>query len=195
MKTLSDEIFFVSGTRGVYDRKITALASCGNGKYERNASRNLYRFIHKSGKTLPVEITPVTVPIKVSRRKKVQQRQWPVLHLSSWLQVCFEEYGGFFVLGGHKLDDLKAIENMLEQFWSRHQFVDTDIPQDTKHTIPFLLHGDEGRGQCKRPILVLSFQPMIGWSGGEHVNSKKNFAFEENVFDIFDVRFPTEISS
>ena len=33
--------------------------------------------------------------------------------------------------------------------------------------LPIFLHGDEGRGLTKRPLLILAFQPIIGW-GGEH---------------------------
>ena len=79
----------------------------------------------------------------------------------------------FFILGGYKLQDLPAVEKMLEQFWERHAFVDGDVPQHPRRTIPYYLHGDEGRGQCKRPVLIVSAQPVLGWSGDEHVNSKK----------------------
>ncbi len=73
---------------------------------------------------------------------------------------------------------------MLQRFWSRHAFVDASLPEFPRQTIPFLIHGDEGRGQCKRPVLVVSFQPIIGWSGEDHVNSSKYFAYNIQHFFV-----------
>lgn len=145
-----------------------------------NASRNLHALIHKKKKTLPIPITSVTAPVRVSRRRRVQSRPWPVLHLSSWLQKSFESrlYGGFYFLGGNTLDNVPAVEDMLKRFWERFANVEPgDVPHTPARTIPYLLHGDEGRGQCKRPLLVISFQPVFGWTGEEHVNSTKRLGF------------------
>lgn len=117
----------------------------------------------------------MVVPVKIASRK-VLQKPWPVLQLSDWVKACFEHYGGMFLLGGHTLtnDNLKDIHNMLERFWQRYQHVqDVDVAEPSR-TIPWMLHGDEGRGQCKSPVLICSFQPVIGWMGEEHINSKKN---------------------
>lgn len=161
------------------------MASCGKSGNQRNASRNLYRLAHRKKKTVPVEISRVVIPIRASRRRKVQRRPWPVLYLSSWVKVCFQEpYDGFFLLGGYKLKDLPAIEDMLGRFWDRYAFVDTDRPKHPRRTIPYFLHGDEGRGQCKRPLLILSFQPVLGWSGEDHVNSKKLLGNLHYVFHL-----------
>lgn len=175
--------FNQSKQSGVYDPTISDMASCGKSGNHRNASRNLYRLVHRKKKTLPVEISKVVIPIRASRRRKVQKRQWPVLHLSSWVKVCFQEpYDGFFILGGYKLKDLPAVEDMLERFWERYAYVDSDRPTHPRRTIPYFLHGDEGRGQCKRPLLILSFQPVLGWSGEDHVNSKKFFGNINHIF-------------
>ena len=50
----------------------------------------------------------------------------------------------------------------LARIWEIHASVDDDQPPCPKRTIPFYIHGDEGRGQCKRPLLVLTFQPVFG---------------------------------
>ena len=55
-------------------------------------------------------------------------------------------------------------------------------PETPSRCIPLFLHGDEGRGQCKRPVLVVSFQCVIGWSGDENVNSKKRHATQNFVW-------------
>ena len=86
---------------GVHDPTISDMASCGKSGNHRNASRNLYRLVQRKKKTLPVDINRVVIPIRASRRRKVQKCQWPVLHLSSWVKACFQEpYDGFFPFGG-----------------------------------------------------------------------------------------------
>ena len=101
---------------------------------------------------------------------------WPVLHLSEWFRVaCMEPFDGFYFLGGHRLhEDLDSIKHMLRDFWGKHKYHDNfGPPPNPELTIPFYIHGDEGRGQVKRPIKVVSFQPCISWMGGEYHNMKK----------------------
>ncbi|CAK9018769.1 unnamed protein product, partial [Durusdinium trenchii] len=59
-------------------------------------------------------------------------------------------------------------------FWERYKGIDDVCPHDPELTIPFFLHGDEGRGQCHRPVLVLAAQPIIGWKGEECVTSTQH---------------------
>ena len=125
------------------------MASYGGKKTSAsNASRNLNGLIHREGKTLPVPITAVPCPIRVSRRRKVMEQPWPVLHLSSWLKIGFEHrhYKGFYFLGGHDVSNIGAVEKMLAGFWEKYSAIDTSQPPNPKRTIPFCLHGDEGRG-------------------------------------------------
>ena len=83
------------------------------------------------------------------------------------------------MLGGLRLqDDLDTIKDMLSVFWAHHQHVHVDVemgepPQQPKCTIPYFTHGDEGRGQAKQPILVVSFQPLMSWGDMESVNASK----------------------
>ena len=138
----------------------------------------MHGYIHQKGKTLPVAISTVTIPMKtrVSRRFAIARRPWPVFHLC-WIQTGMEmnEFRGFFFLGGLKLDQLVAAENALELFWDRYKVVDANSPRNPRRTIPFFIHGDEGRGQVKRPLLIISFQCLMSWTGTEKVNSTKSF--------------------
>ena len=146
-------------------------------KHGRNSSRNLHRFVHKKNMTLQVNVSFVNTPIKAtSRYKKGRIAQWPVLKLSDWIRVAFEEpYNGFFFCGGHRLhDEVDTITKMFQDFWDKYLFEDSNRPKYPKYTIPIYIHGDEGRGQVKRPVMVISFQPLISWIGGDYVNLKKN---------------------
>lgn len=82
--------------RGVYDRGIKELASLSSQDlHGRNASPNLYRFIHKKNRTLPIAISAVKIPVKVRKPSQVISKQWPVLHLSSWLRTCMTDPNGW----------------------------------------------------------------------------------------------------
>ena len=42
-------------------------------------------------------------------------------------------------------------------------------------TVPLYIHGDEGRGKYKLPIMVESIQPCISFRGTSHKNSSGSF--------------------
>ena len=140
-------------------------------------SRNLHFYIHKKNMTLPVATSSVVIPIKarVSRRFAVARKPWPVFHLSSWIKTAMETkpFEGFFLLAGMKLDKLAQAEDALELFWSRYKAVDPNTPDYPRRTLPFYIHGDEGRSQVKRPVLIISFQGLMSWAGSDKVNSYK----------------------
>lgn len=165
----------MNAIQGIYDPNVAEMAK--GGIYTQkicNASRNIFRYIHKKGKTLPVPISSLMVPVRgKSRYKHIEEvRAWPILYLSSWFRTAFQHpYDGFFLLGGYKINHLDSIKGMLRHFWERYKGIDDVCPHDPELTIPFFLHGDEGRGQCHRPVLVLAAQPIIGWKGEECVTS------------------------
>ena len=160
---------------------MSRLASRGRSKYANNASRNLYGYIKKEGMSLAVPISTVDAPVRVSRRRVSSRKPWPVMFLSSWAKEVLEGYGGFFFFGGLTIDDLGQVETTLARFWDRLLKVEGESTPHPTRTIPFCIHGDEGRGQLKRPVLVLSFQALLGWKKDAHLtmddvlNSKKTF--------------------
>ena len=161
---------------GVYDRGIEDLAANAvHDKHGRNASKNLHHFIHKKNRTLAIKISAVDIPVKIRKPNNVRSKPWPVLHLSSWLQACMEnpQYGGYFFLGGKTLDQIGEVQQMFKNFWENYSYVDGTMPPCPELTIPILIHGDEGRGQCKRPLMIVSFQPIISWAGEKVVNTHK----------------------
>lgn len=85
-----------------------------------------------------------------------------------------EQFGGFFLLNGIKLDQLEKVEDTLQSFWEKYAAMDPNTPDNPRRTLPFYIHGDEGRGQCKRPILVVSFQGLMSWAAPDKANSTKS---------------------
>ena len=85
-----------------------------------------------------------------------------------------QKYRGYFFLGGQTLENIDAIESMLEDFWLKYEVVEPGCrPLFPKRTIGFYIHGNEGRGQVKRPLLIIAFQCIIGWTGASNTNSIK----------------------
>lgn len=165
-------------TPGVFDTKVNEMVRVSRKNLKKkNVSRNLHRFIHRTNRTLDVPVSYVSTPVRtrVARRWSVARKHWPVLYLSDWFKTCMNhgEFQGFFMLGGYKLHQLSDVEEMLETFWKNHAYINDHQPAVPRRTIPMYLHGDEGRGQGKRPLLVIGFQPIVGWAGVEHVNSSK----------------------
>ena len=185
-------------TLGIYNEKIADFAKWSvDDKKLKNASRGIFNYIHEQGKTLPVPLSAVMAPVRgKSRHKHIEwTRPWPVLLLSDWVRTAFQEpFKGFYLLGGKKSDQLDEVKAMLSRFWSRYRLVDSDVaPEHPEITIPFFIHGDEGRGQCKRPVLVLAAQPVFGWGGENSITSHKQLAFNMNYGSSFDF-FPTMIT-
>lgn len=162
---------------GVYDEKVVKLTRCHKSATSRNHSRAMHRMIHREDKTLPVDISAVDVKVKVPRRRKVLIKPWPVISLTSWARLCFENvnYNGYFLLGGQTLDDWDSVQVMLGDFWDRFKHMDSElVPTHPAQTVPIYIHGDEGRGLVKRPLLIISYQPAMSWAGALRIPSTKH---------------------
>ena len=91
-----------------------------------------------------------------------------------------------FSLAGKTLDEWADAQNMLKEFWSRYGKIDqTMVPSNPSQTIPVYLHGDEGRGLGKRPLLVISFQPVMSWVGANSIPSTKHLAIKRFSVTFF----------
>lgn len=68
---------------------------------------------------------------------------------------------------------------MLKEFWDHFSTLQPDHPvyqrnpDQRMRTIPVALHGDEGKGLGKTPVLVMSYQLVIPYTGGNCLNSTK----------------------
>lgn len=144
------------------------IGQCGNGK--RNACRNLHRLINRTkGVTVHLDVDVCPISIRTKRPVAVKDVWWPLLRMDSWLQYFFTELPGM-ILGGCAGDDEATWRRMFSDFWDTyrqvdggHQIFQTDY--DLSACIPYMLHGDEGRGQSFVPFLVLSWQPVISFRG------------------------------
>ena len=151
------------------------LARLGHGKYH-NASRALHGFVHREGKTLPIPISTTPLTIRKKRGGCIDV-SYPILRLTDWLKYILGEAGGQFVLAGHPVWDT-SYQDVFKRFWERYQSADPQQvvysqknEQQRSQTIPICIHGDEGRGLAKVPVLITNFQCVVPYLGEDRLNT------------------------
>ena len=113
--------------------------------------------------------------------------KYPVILLTNWMKTILQK-SPRFLLGGHDIGG-SAYMGMLEEFWDNFRLVDDSHPiyqkdpSRRKRTIPIALHGDEGRGLSRAPVLILSYQVLIPFTGVESLNASVQLALNSFVVD------------
>ena len=144
------------------------LASARRSK--KNAARNLRSVIHKAGVTMPVEIDFVRTTIKIRKPKvKIEMVYWPILRMSSWIEVLMNMYPQF-LLGGYKWEEEESWRSLLTWFWNMYRECNPAHPifsedTDLSLAIPYMLHGDEGKGVRGGLLMVQSWQTVLSHLG------------------------------
>ena len=86
-----------------------------------------------------------------------------------------EKGGAEFLLAGHPIQEEDEYRSVFSRFWDRYRGVDPDhavyaekTAEERSLTLPFAVHGDEGRGLAKSPVLVetLSAGDQLSWRIG-----------------------------
>ena len=153
----------------------------------KNACRNLTRLIKRTpGVTLPIPISACKVHIKVRKPIRPVEVYWPVIQMGDWCQY-FAAFKPELLLAGHKPnEDWKSV---FRKFWDDYKIVSEDHPifsLDSDHHdlgcyIPYFIHGDEGRGQLKRPYMVVAFQFAIGFQGVDQINDNTHLGLKADM--------------
>ena len=159
---------------GYRDPVLDKLAKCSNSDHA-NICRNLHRLLAHADFTLQVEISNITISVRHTRSRKIMDIPWPTMTLTSWVRFVMQKQGGQILLSGHHISQVGLWKRALKQFWDLYQSVDPDHPTfihalDRTCTLPYFLHGDEGRGRSKQPLLVVSFQGIFSHYGDNHLN-------------------------
>ena len=151
----------------------------------KNASRNLHKLMVRDGRQLPIDVTMVPTPVRLLKGKpRVDTVDFPVLLPSTWLRFMLS-IGGELILGGHELHSESDWRGMFRSFWSNFQRSQpgVDLGQISPDmALPLCVHGDEGRGRAKRPIMCISFQPMISHLGPAVTNTSGILGTLETCF-------------
>lgn len=158
------------------------------GRSQTNACRNLHSLIHKRGMTLPLKIHTVEIPV---RKRKPQVRKvfvhYPVILPSTWAKYLLEKHS-MLLLGGHDITASLSWKAELERFWRAYLRTEGDhcmnrdgAPPQNK-TIPLYVHGDEGRGKFRLPIMVQAIQGVLSYKGPEFKNSSGQLTITNKFF-------------
>ena len=134
-----------------------------------------------------MKVSFVRLWVRTSRRRvHLIPTNYPLLRLPDWVSCSFQ-YGGQFFLGGCTLDDPSAFIMKLQTFWRNYKVVDPSLPFFRKNDessysscVPIAIHGDEGRGRAKQPIMVISVQPLLPL--GEKKSNMEGRLSLEHVF-------------
>ena len=167
---------YIASQPGIADAELRQLAKCGRSK--QNECRALHRLMHRQGRTIPVRVSTVSTPVRIPGQRAKSTVNFPVLFLSSWCQQVFSDdraARGKMLLGGFSLDEEDKYRPMFSEFWSRFWFFRPDLDVykqsfDRSLCIPIALHGDEGRGKLRRPVMIISYQPLISYKGPDYTN-------------------------
>jgi hypothetical protein len=128
-----------------------------------HAERNLHKQVVKLGFSLPV---PLTCLNDVPYRNQGLQNH-PVLSLRGMLQYMMDHNHENLFLGGLKFSQRAEYSALLTSFWADYKHAHSDHPIYSHHAgalhmcVPIALHGDEGRGLRKMPILCLQTQFVL----------------------------------
>ena len=143
------------------------------GRSETNACRNLHSLIHKRGLTLPLKIHTVEVPVR--KRKPKVRKTWvhyPVILPSTWAKYLLESHS-FLLLGGHDINH-GTWQRELAMFWETYLKTDPMVKPGApppERTVPLYIHGDEGRGKYRLPIMIQAIQAVVSFKGPAFKNS------------------------
>ena len=121
-----------------------------------------------------MEISRIDLPVRDVRSRKEKVESWPVLHFSSWASYELSQ-GGHMMLGGHNISQRQAWMSTFSEFWTRYEPLDPTHPifhstLEKGLVVPYMVHGDEGRGRQKHPLLTISFQCMVSHYGTHVLN-------------------------
>ena len=138
---------------------LVALSKCKENNSERDTHKLLTQTL---GLGLPIPATQLET--------EHPDLSIPMLKLSDWFAYILK-LNLFYVLTGLRSPDRKREEAILQTFWSKFRlqspqheiFVLADAGKiDLSHTVPFALHGDEGRGRRRQAFMVCSFHSLLG---------------------------------
>jgi hypothetical protein len=135
----------------------------------KTSARQLRTVVKKhDGLTIKVPISHVRVPVKA----RVCSILHPVIKMSDWSQYLLsDDVRSKLLLGGHSICNTDGWQNLFAEYWENFKRINPshpvfDKPSHTlRHCIPCSIHGDEGRGPAKAPVLCFNFQPLHAVKG------------------------------
>lgn len=149
------------------------LALCGSGgRSQANCSRHIHKLMYQQGRILPIQVSQIPTRVRLLKgRPKIETMPYPTLQPSSWVLYMLEHCSEI-LLGGVNIRSVADWQHIFEDFWSKFGRSQPEIEVPFPRTsIPVAIHGDEGRGKAKRPIMCIGLQPLISYLGPAVTNT------------------------
>lgn len=124
-----------------------------------------------------MKVSMVKLRVQLHRpRVQEVEAEYPFIRLQDWARYLLEN-NSKYLLGGFDITETKNYTEVFQRFWRNYRYLDGKHPtyshfKEFGHVIPYLVHGDEGRGKGKNPILITSYQPLIAVGGEDYTNMK-----------------------
>lgn len=137
----------------------------------KNVDRNLRSVITKARVALRIEWELVRTTVQLRKpRMQIKEVFWPCFKMQSWVETLVREYPEI-IFGGFRASEESQWRRLFAWFWDLYSDADHDHPlfelqgQDRSLCIPYMTHGDEGRGLRSQAFMVESWQLVIGHLG------------------------------
>ena len=144
--------------------------------------RNLRSVIMKAGVSLRIdwELVPTTIQLR-KPRMQIKSVYWPCFSMRSWVETLASTHPTFLFGGFHAREETKW-RRLFSWFWDLYADTDRDHPlyelqgADRSLCIPYMTHGDEGRGLRSQAFMVESWQLVVGHQGPFVTNTSGRLA-------------------
>ena len=172
----------IRGAQGVVKDIGTAAAAKSKGlnalasSSAKNSERDFQSVIETYQLQLPIPLVKLPKPLGIR-----YEGDFNALSLCDWLGFHIE-YNTFHILTGLVRPNAKRETAILSEFWARfrllkpeHELWDVSDKNgfDLSHTVPILIHGDEGRGRKRAPLLIVAYHSFLGLGTDEANRNRK----------------------
>lgn len=163
-----------------------------------NVTRNLRRCIRDAGAAIQVEVELVRTTIRLRKpRSRVIPIYWPILSMKNWCEVLMRKYPKV-LLGGYNLEQESDWKSLFRWFWEAFYQDDPTHPiftcddWDPSCAIPYMTHGDEGKGLRNQPFMVQSWQTVVSIHGPGETNMSGYLKFK-SIYVFFVCMVPNPL--
>ena len=175
---------------GVKGKLLVKLSSAY--RRQKDACTVMRRLIKSTpGQILDIPVNVCSVQINLRKPIRSLKVWWPVIRMEDWARWMLNNKPQL-LLGGNDLDHKGLWKEHFYRFWELYRKIDGSHPVfqrpdfDLGCCIPYFFHGDEGRGQLRRPYMVISWQCAISHLGPQVTNDTSYPGDNGTIFCLQD---------
>lgn len=146
------------------------------GRLENNSERDVHRISKRFKLTLEIPLTNIWIGKELI----------PTLRMTDWAKYLLRHHL-WHRLAGLKQPDGDRCDAIWKRFWHRYQKVNPSHEiyhrpgHDLSKTCGLMLHGDEGRGLRKAPLMVIAAHSILGFGISTSTTGKKDTYIKQTL--------------